>query len=711
MRIDYQNKLNPAQLEAVTSTQGPLLVIAGAGSGKTRTIIYRLAYLVHQGANPARILLLTFTRKAAQQMLTRAGNLLGQELQGVVTGGTFHSFAHAVLRRHIHLLGLQNSFTILDKADAESVLKQVRDLQGIAPKDRLFPKKNTVSALISKSRNKELDLQAVLEKDAPHLLHYAPDLEKIFKAYQEFKQEYSLLDYDDLLFRLEELLLEHQDLKSSLAEDYTHVMIDEFQDTNLVQGRLAQLLGGEEQNLMAVGDEAQSIYSFRGATVNNILQFQQAFPAARIIKLEQNYRSTQPILHLSNQILENAREKFEKRLFSERTTGPKPQILRSISDQTQARVVLDKISSLQDTYQLKDIAVLFRAGFQSYPLEVLLNRSGLIYQKFGGIKFSEAAHIKDVLAFLKLVQNPADLPSWQRCLALVPGIGAKTSIKLYNCLFETNKSYLQRTCKNNQELTQVLDLLESLRQDRPAPLQALEQILEYYQPKLQSIYPDDYPKRQAGLEQLGQISSGYADLEQFLADLSLEAPDQDTEHQDYQDRLTLSTVHSAKGLEWPVVFILDLVEDRFPSKHAASDPHSMEEERRLFYVACTRAKDYLGLYVPETLQNRYKSISEPVSSSPFVQELYPENFDEFREHYSGQLQPRKKMQSVRTPDNETVSSQPQDLGFCQHRIFGRGKVVRFVPPNKYQVNFPNFGLKMVVQDYIQLEGQQEQSHG
>ncbi|MFW6402054.1 MAG: ATP-dependent helicase [Desulfohalobiaceae bacterium] len=705
MQIDFQSRLNPAQLEAVTSTQGPLLVIAGAGSGKTRTIIYRLAYLVHQGADPSRILLLTFTRKAAQQMLTRAGRLLGRELQGVVTGGTFHSFAHGVLRRHGALLGLQNSFTILDKADAESVIKQVRDLEGIAPKDRLFPRKNTIQALLSKSRNKELSLQEILERDSPHLLHYAPDLENIFQSYQAFKQEHSLLDYDDLLFRLEELLLSHPDLKQNLSAEYTHIMVDEFQDTNLVQGRLVQLLSGREQNLMAVGDDAQSIYSFRGATVSNILQFEQAFPEARLVKLEQNYRSTQPILSLSNQILAQAREKFEKNLFSQRKEGSSPEILRSISDQSQARVVLQRIRQLLDDYSPLDIAILFRASFQSYPLEVLLNREGLEYQKFGGIRFSDAAHVKDVLAFFKLVQNPADLPAWQRCMALVPQVGAKRCMQLYTSLFQEDRSYLDRACKKNQELDRVIKLLQDLRSKQPSPYQALELVMDYYQPKLKELYPDDYPKRQAGLDQLAQICSVYVDLEQFLADMSLEAPEQQENSPSAQEQLTLSTVHSAKGLEWPAVFILDLVEDRFPSRHAALDEQALEEERRLFYVACTRAKDYLGLCVPQSLHNRFKGSSEPVTSSPFVRELQPGSFQEYQEQYSGALKSTepKAGQGAKEPEVQTVTKM-QDLGFCRHRIFGRGKVVKFVPPNKYQVNFPGFGLKMVIQDYIQLEG-------
>jgi len=704
MYLDLEKDLNPSQQEAVTAIDGPVLVIAGAGSGKTRTIIYRLAHLVELGADPQSILLLTFTRKAAQEMLTRASRLLGQGLHGV-TGGTFHSFANSVLRRHASGLGLRHDFTILDRGDSEEIVKQVKEANRIGHKDRSFPKKGTVLTLISKSRNKEQSLESILGKEASHLLLYLEDLQRISELYQAFKQEHSLLDYDDLLFHLETLLMERPEIRDFLRRKHGHIMVDEFQDTNLVQGRLVRHLAGEEGNVMAVGDDAQSIYSFRGATVRNILEFTRSFPDTRIIKLEQNYRSTQPILDLSNRILSGAKEKYDKELFSSWQEGAKPELLSPLSDLTQAQIVLSRIEELREEHPLEDMAVLFRAGFQSYHLEVLLNKAGIPYQKFGGLKFTEAAHIKDMLGHLRLIQNPTDLPAWQRVMALVPGIGPKTSQRLYNAVVKGETDYLEQLRAKNKELAAVLDLLHYFRQNPDTPYNIMERILEYYQPLLKTTYPDDYPKRQVGLDQLSQIASSYSDLNLFLTDMTLEPPDQVGSEDPLEDRLTLSTVHSAKGLEWSAVIVLDLVEERFPSKHALMDEEAMEEERRLFYVACTRAKSRLGLCVPHSLHNRYQGLSTPTRPSPFVQELSPKLYDAFNESYSGRLQQAGRPKEREEPaERKARQLGPDELGFCKHRIFGRGKVVAFIPPNKYRVNFPSFGLKVVIGDYIELEG-------
>ena len=481
-------------------------------------------------------------------------------------------------------------------------------------------------------------------------------------------------------------------------------MVDEFQDTNLVQGRIVKLLSGQRGNIMAVGDDAQSIYSFRGATVNNILSFPDMFPETRIIKLEQNYRSAQPILTLSNKVLEGAREKYEKKLFSVEREGPLPQVLRPMSDLSQAQVVLDKILELSRTTPKHDIAVLFRAGYQSYNLEIALNRIGMPYRKYGGIKFTEAAHIKDVLAFLRLVHNYADLPAWQRVTSLLPGIGPKTGHKLYQSL-QADRSFVQQQCTKKPELKATLELIESLRMEQAAPMYALEQVFEHYDPYLKAAYPDDYPKRQAGLEQLAQIGSAYQDLDVFLSDLSLEHPDNLGGNEPPEDTLILSTVHSAKGLEWSAVIIIDLVEDRFPSRHAQMDVEAMEEERRLFYVACTRAKDYLGLSVPDTIHNRAQSRSEPAMVSPFVAELEPATFEEFRERYSGAM---ASAPSRPSPSREEAAPRESTSGVpaqarCSHKVFGKGKVVSFLPPNRYKVNFPGFGLKVILGDYLQFE--------
>jgi len=702
--INLNNDLNPAQREAVTTTSGPILVIAGAGSGKTRTVVYRLAHLVNMGLSPESILLLTFTRKAAQEMLTRASGLLGQGLHGVA-GGTFHGFAFSILRRYGGAISLNGDMTILDRGDSEGVIKQVRDLNAIGKNDRSFPKKSTLLSLISKSRNKELDLEALLEKEAGHLLPYAEDIAEIFNLYQSFKVEHGLLDYDDLLFSLERLFREREDILDFLRLSHSHIMVDEFQDTNLVQVRIVKLLSGEEGNIMAVGDDAQSIYSFRGATVNNILSFPEMFPGTRVIKLEQNYRSAQPILTLSNKVLEGAREKYEKKLFSEEREGPMPQVLRPLSDLSQAQIVLDRLLELSQTYPRHEIAVLFRAGYQSYNLEMALNRVGMGYRKYGGIKFTEAAHIKDVLAFLRLTHNYGDLPAWQRVTSLLPGIGPKTCHKLYQSM-QSDRSYVLKECARKPELKTTLELIEGLRLEQAAPMYALEKVFEHYEPFLKEAYPDDYPRRQAGLEQLAQIGSAYQDLDVFLSDLSLEHPDNLGGNEPPEDEFILSTVHSAKGLEWSAVIILDLVEDRFPSRHAQMDLEAMEEERRLFYVACTRAREYLGLSVPDTIHNRYQSRSEPAMVSPFVAELEPATFEEFRERYSGTMAsapsrpaPARDEPAPAQGGKSGVPAQAR----CSHKVFGKGKVVRFMPPNRYEVNFPGFGLKVILGDYLQFE--------
>ncbi|MFP4517293.1 MAG: ATP-dependent helicase [Desulfovibrionales bacterium] len=715
MKIEYPKALNPAQWEAVRTTEGPVLVIAGAGSGKTRTIVYRLAYLVEQGVAPQSILLLTFTRRAAEEMLNRAGGLLDQGVHDT-SGGTFHGFAFSVLRRYSGSLGFPQGFTVMDRADAEGLIRQIRDDMKLGKGDRSFPKKSTVLDMISKSRNKELDMEELLQSEALHLMRYGEDIERMADSYAGMKQRLGLMDYDDLLFLLEKLLLNQPDLAEFYRTLYRYIMVDEYQDTNLVQGRLVRLLSGETGNLMVVGDDAQSIYAFRGANVRNILSFPQSFPSARIIKLEENYRSTQEILHLTNRILAGATEKYEKNLFSQRTGAAKPQLVRTISDTTQAQLAANRILELADTYPLHDIAVLFRAGYQSFSLEVILNRLGLEYQKFGGMRFTESAHIKDVLSFMRLVVNPVDLPAWQRALAHVKGVGPKTCLKLLEATLDGNQKGVRSLCSRFDEVGNVLSLLDGLRGSGAPPTVVLEKILEYYIPFMKELYPDDYPKRMLGLEQLSQIVSGYDSIENFLADLSLESPDASGRRAAREDALVLSTVHSAKGLEWSAVIIIDLVEERFPSRHAMLSSEEFEEERRLLYVACTRARDSLTMFVPETVYNRYNGRGEPALPSPFISELPRDCYDELRENYSGGLS-RRSEHVERQPAPPSVPSAPPRLqggpapaspppanGFCRHKIFGRGKIIGFLPPDKYRVNFPGFGMKVIIRDYLQMEG-------
>jgi len=709
MSIDLKNQLNPAQYEAVTTTEGPVLVIAGAGSGKTRTIVYRLAHLVEQGVDPAQILLLTFTRKASQEMLARAEGILGRPLDGT-SGGTFHSFAYATLRRNAMDLGFDGGFTLMDRGDQENAVRDIRAELELGKGDKSFPKKNTVLDMITKSRNKEEQLDAIVQREAYHLSPYIDDIAEIASAYAGFKRKHALLDYDDLLFEFDRLLTENEPLRNQLSTRYRYVMVDEYQDTNLVQARIVQKLAGTSGNVMAVGDDAQSIYAFRGAKVDNILKFPEIFPGAKVIRLEQNYRSTQEILDLTNNILENARTKFDKHLFSEIKGRGKPEVVYPISDQTQARIVLDKILELEKRYPLKEIAVLFRAGFQSFHLETSLTRLGVNYRKFGGIRFSEAAHIKDIMSLLRLSLNTNDLLAWQRALDHVKGVGPKTVAKIYEALHtQGREKYLASMRKKHPAVAELLDELDAVRRSQLTPAGTLDRLMAFYQPILTEKFPDDYPKRQQGLEQLAQIAANYRTMDQFLADLSLDGDPEDDEID--EDALVLSTVHSSKGLEWSAVILIDLVEDRFPSKRAIQRPEDLEEERRLMYVACTRAKEHLSLMVPKTIYNRFNGTSDPAMPSPFVMELPNECFERLHESYSGGLErkqnaPKPKGSSKVTNKvrsaSESGSDDSEKLGFCRHKIFGKGKIIARIPPDKYRINFPGFGLKVIIKDYVEL---------
>jgi len=700
--INFEKSLNPAQLEAVTSTRGPVLVIAGAGSGKTRTIVYRLAYLVHQGELPENILLLTFTRKAATQMLRRSGKLLNREM-GMVSGGTFHGFSFLLLKKFAQSLGFSDGFTVMDAADAEEVLKGARSELDIGKGDKSFPRNRTVLSYLSKARNKEISLQVLMEQEAMHLINYLEDIIRLEREYFLEKQRLSLVDFDDLLFFTERLLQENPEVLDYVRSVYRHVMVDEYQDTNLVQARLARLIASPQGNIMVVGDDAQSIYGFRGADVGNILDFPRDFPGARIIKLEQNYRSTQPLLDLTNCILSSMGQKFEKKLFSSRLEGPKPELITPASDTSQAKAVLERIEKLSATYPLHEIAVLFRAAYHAYPLEVELNRASVSYQKFGGMKFSEAAHIKDVLSLMRMVLDPPDLLAWTRGLALLKGVGPKTALRLYRALNQGDASNAaqetERFKSRSEQFSGLMHLLEQQRQFQEGPYHFLKEILNFYRPILEEKYMEDLPRRLGGLEQLEQIASAYDQLDVFLADMVLENSEP-TGLQAREDTLVLSTIHSAKGLEWSAVLIIDLVEERFPSRRAMLDPGEVDEEHRLLYVACTRARDYLGLFVPESLYHRVSGFNQPVLPSPFIREIDSGLYSRLRDDQYAKI-PAGYKSRVSVPP-EMSRGFPAN-GYCRHKIFGRGKVVQAMPPNKYRVNFPGFGLKTISGDYLIFE--------
>ncbi|MGA8567880.1 MAG: UvrD-helicase domain-containing protein, partial [Candidatus Binataceae bacterium] len=429
-RIKYAELLNPSQLAAVTHRDGPILVIAGAGSGKTRTLIYRVARLIESGVPPGAILLLTFTRRAAQEMLRRVEHLVGDRTRAVA-GGTFHSFANLTLRQFGSAIGLKPNFTILDRSDMEDVVNLLRTRMGLGSRDRRFPKKGTITEVISMARNKRRELGEEIEFDFSHLVEHRDDLVRLAAAYDAYKRERGLLDYDDLLYRLAELLEQHDNVRRRLGDTYRYVMIDEYQDTNLIQAELVRLLAATHRNVMAVGDDAQSIYSFRGANFRNIMDFPEIFAGARVVKLEQNYRSLQGILDVANEVISRAADKYTKVLAAERRGEFRPLLIRAQDEHMQSRFVAERILELREQgVELGEIAVLFRSGFHSFDLELELQRRDIPFIKRGGFKFIETAHIKDVLAHLRVIVNPADAVSWLRALMLVPGVGHRRAERL-----------------------------------------------------------------------------------------------------------------------------------------------------------------------------------------------------------------------------------------------------------------------------------------
>lgn len=734
--------LNPAQLEAVTAPDGPVLVIAGAGSGKTRTIVHRLAWLAEQGVPASDMLLLTFTRKASREMLLRATDLLGYSIGGV-HGGTFHSFAFSVLRQY-RPAWAEGPVTVMDSADSASAIQQCKKRLKVGKGDRSFPKTQTIIGLLSKARNKEISIGDVLQRDAQHLLPHADALESIGEAYRGYRRQHGLLDYDDLLFELEDLLkgdpeAGREGLAERFRERYRYIMVDEYQDTNRVQARLVRLLAGEAGNVMAVGDDAQSIYAFRGADVRNILDFPKLFPGTRVIRLEENYRSTQPVLDVANAVLAPASEGFRKNLFTTKENTPKTprvRLVRPMSDLTQANVVAARVEELLDRYQAKEIAVLFRAGYQSYHLEVALSKRGIKFRKYGGLRYAEAVHVKDVVAFVRLAINPLDMPSFERVAGLSKGVGTKTAEKIYHVAAQGDFDALRKACTKYPDLWSDMLLLDKLREHNLTPAALIEMVIEHYTPRLQAIFPDDWPRRQQGLSELAHIASAYTDLEQFVADLSLETPEDDADEFDEAGRVVLSTIHSSKGLEWDAVILLDLVEDRFPSRHALVRPEDFEEERRLMYVACTRAREDLELFVPATLYSRQNGGNEPATPSPFVRELPFSALEEWQEGYTGRISKRStsfagdpafsrpsldiprelanpnagRVKGVFPPPvipeakgDRAASKGGAGCGYCRHKVFGRGKIVEQLPPDKCRVNFPGFGLKVILSAFLTLE--------
>ena len=607
---DFAAELNPQQAAAATHGDGPLLIIAGAGTGKTRTLVYRVAHLIERGVSAERILLLTFTRRAAQEMLSRAERLVGGNSKRV-HGGTFHATSHRLLRRYGQAAGLPKDFTIMDQGDSEDLMQLSRAQLGYASKGKRFPKKETLQYVYSRHLNTGISIEDILRDSYPQFVDYIEDLAKIYADYTRRKTERNLVDYDDLLLFWALMLEASPELGKKIAGLYDHVLVDEYQDTNVLQARILRGMCQTHSNITVVGDDAQSIYSFRGANFRNILDFPRQFTGATVVALEQNYRSTQPILNVTNTVISRAQERFTKNLWTNRSGGELPWLVAARDEQQQTQFVVDRILELhEEGTPLNQIAVLFRAGYMSADLEIELTNRKIPFEKWGGLKFLEAAHVKDVLAFLRILENPRDEVSWYRILLLLPGIGdatARAAIDTMATAAWESAAFgrYNPPARARAAHAALVELLDALRAapvlDRAQVTADIARVRLLYDNILRERY-DRVEPRLADLDQLQVIAAGYPDRASFLSALALEPPqatqDLPSSTKEDEDALILSTAHSAKGKEWDAVFVIWAVDGWFPSARCLNNDEETEEERRLMYVALTRARNHLSVTYP-----------------------------------------------------------------------------------------------------------------
>ena len=640
--LNYEKELNPQQLAVVKAPGGPLLVIAGAGSGKTRVVTYRVAYLIESGVDPAGILLVTFTNKAAREMLHRV-QLLVPGFMGVggkVWGGTFHHIGNRILRRHASLLGYHPNFTILDREDAKSLMEACITELKINPKGGTrFPKGEVLEDLVGLSVSTRRPIDELVFERYPFFYELLDDIRAVAEHYRKRKRELNAMDFDDLLFYWEALLREHPEVRARYGEQFQHILVDEYQDTNRIQAEIVDLLAERHGNVMVVGDDSQSIYSFRGANFANILTFPERYPKARTFKLEVNYRSTPQILHLANTSIMHNRVQFPKELQTVRPAGVTPSLVPAQDSLDQAAFVAGKVAEIREGgIPLSQIAVLYRAHYHSMELQMELTRRGIPFEVRSGLRFFEQAHIKDVSAYLKIICNPLDELAWKRVLQLYPRIGKATAEKIWRTISSgvsdpkvavDAKEVLQKIPAGGRETWRAFSrTLARLQNPKITsdPAAMIELVMkEGYEAYLQSRYPN-YESRADDLRQLAAFSSQYSSCQDFLSELalltSMEGENTSTRGGAGDGMITLSSVHQAKGLEWPVVFIIWLAEGRFPSIRSLSESggEGEEEERRLFYVAVTRARDELYLCYPRFAADRggREMIQRP---SRFISEL------------------------------------------------------------------------------------------
>ena len=622
---DLSAELNEAQAAAAVHGDGPLLIIAGAGTGKTRTLVYRVAHLIERGVRAERILLLTFTRRAAQEMLGRVERLVGPTGKQV-HGGTFHATAHRLLRRFGSAAGLPSDFTIMDQGDAEDLMQLSRAQLGYADKGKgkRFPKKETLHYVYSRHVNTEIPIAEIVREEFAAFEEYTDDFRRVFADYTERKTARNLVDYDDLLLFWATLLEGSPELGARIAGLYDHLLVDEYQDTNVLQARILRGMCRAHRNITVVGDDAQSIYSFRGANFRNILDFPSHFPGAHVVTLEQNYRSTQPVLDATNALIAKAPERFTKNLWTERAGGEAPWLVAARDEQQQTAFVVDRILELHESegIPLHEMAVLFRAGYMSADLEIELTNRKIPFEKWGGLKFLEAAHVKDVLAFLRVLENPRDEVSWYRALLLLPGVGDVTAraaiANLAADAWDPDAfSRFTPPSRAREAHAKLCAALRELRRRKADDVPSgdgsqgspeggsvsveIARIRAFYDAILREKYDRPEP-RLADLDQLQTIAAGYPSRAAFLSALALEPPsatqDLSGGSSGEEDALVLSTAHSAKGKEWDAVFLIWAVDGWFPSSRSLDDDDETEEERRLMYVALTRARNHLAVVYP-----------------------------------------------------------------------------------------------------------------
>ncbi|MDP9343256.1 MAG: ATP-dependent helicase [Actinomycetota bacterium] len=632
-QTDWLQTLNPAQHDAVTHGDGPLLVVAGAGTGKTWTLACRVAHLIRRGVRPERILLLTFTRRAAREMLGRAGRLTGREVGGRVWGGTFHAVANRLLRLHGRSLGLPPDFTVMDQSDTADLMNLIRGELGLDTLERRFPRKETLAAIHSRTVNAGSKLLDVLKRDFPWCAEEAEGIRAIFVRYAQRKRDQHVLDYDDLLLYWKALVADPASAPPVLRR-FDHVLVDEYQDTNALQADVLEGLYAGTRNVVVVGDDAQAIYSFRAATVRNILEFPDRFAGARVVRLEQNYRSTGPILAASNALIARSASRHEKTLWTERAGGARPVLMTCLDEAEQSDEVCRLLLEHRERgTPLRHQVVLFRTGHHSDLLEVELARRNIPFVKYGGLKFMEAAHVKDALSLLRILENPRDEVSWFRVLQLLEGVGPGRARVLLEELGLRSTGTptpdpLTRFVTKPQDLTippdaarDFQELRGALADCRPggsgdeglAPSPQIDRLRRFLDPVVERRY-ESATARIRDLEQLAHLASGYSDRGRFLAELTLDPPASTGDLAGPplldEDYVILSTIHSAKGGEWDVVHVIHAADGMIPSDMATGDAETIEEERRLLYVALTRARDSLYVYFPLRYYRRPRGLDD-----------------------------------------------------------------------------------------------------